>query len=581
MKKILKDLIADGLDKMGIIAADNIQIDYAKDRAHGDFACNIALLLAKPSGRKPKDLANEIITHIPRHPFLQSVTCAGAGFINFVVHPAAFKSLLTEVLHNKSAFGTTRHEHPKTIHIEFVSSNPTGPLHVGHGRGAAFGATLSNLLTVTGSIVHREYYVNDAGRQMDILTASLYLRYLGCCGESCDFPKNAYQGDYVINIAQQIYQENEKKYFHSLQSLLDNPKNIPNDEEHKEAYIDLLIDNIQQKLGEKDYKTFLNFGLTIILDDIREDLKEFGVTYDAWFSEQQMWDRGLVERAIALMRDKNYLYEKDRAVWFRSTDFGDDKDRVVIRENGRYTYFAADIAYHRWKCEHYDKVINVLGADHHGYIPRLKAIIQALEYPVEKFYSPIVQFAVLYRGKERVPMSTRAGSFVTLRELRNEVGNDASRFFYIMRKADQHLDFDLALAKSQSNDNPVYYIQYAHARICSIFRQLHEKKLHFEPEAGLQVAALNQLESFVEKNILLMLMRYKETLVLAADQYEPHLLAYYLRELCEYFHSYYNTFQFLVEDDTLRHVRLCLCNAVKQVIANGLAILGVSAPESM
>jgi len=581
MKKILKDLIADGLDKMGIIAADKIQIDYAKDRSHGDFACNIALLLTKQSGRKPKDLANEIISHIPRHPFLQSVTCAGAGFINFVVHPAAFKSLLTDILHDKSSFGITKHENPKKIHIEYVSSNPTGPLHVGHGRGAAFGATLSKLLTVAGYKVHREYYVNDAGRQMDILTASFYIRYLECCGESFDFPKNAYQGEYVVLMAKQFLRENDKKYFYSAESISQNPTNIPNDEEHKEAYIDLIIANIQKKLGEKNYKALLNYGMKIILDDIREDLREFGVTYDAWFSEQQMWDMGWVERAIALMRDKNYLYEKDKAVWFRSTDFGDDKDRVVIRENGKYTYFAADIAYHRWKCEHFDKVINVLGADHHGYIPRLKSIIQALGYPVEKFHSPIVQFAILYRGKERVPMSTRAGSFVTLRELRNEVGNDAARFFYIMRKADQHLDFDLALAKSQSNENPVYYIQYAHARICSIFRQLNEKKLHFEPEAGLQVAALNQLESTAEKNILLMLLRYKETLNQAAEQCEPHLLAYYLRDLCENFHSYYNTFQFLVAEDTLRHARLCLCGAIRQVIANGLAILGVAAPESM
>lgn len=583
MKQLLKELITDGLGKMGIIAEEKVQIDYAKDRAHGDLASNIALILAKSSGRKPKDLANEIISHIPHHSFLKNVSCAGAGFINFTLHPSAFKPLLADILEEKTTFGLSHEPHPQKIHIEFVSSNPTGPLHVGHGRGAAFGATLSNLLSASGYHVHKEYYVNDAGRQMDILAASLYLRYLECCGEACDFPKNGYQGDYLIAMAKKFYQENQKNFYHSIQSLLslNQQDNIPNDEEHKEIYIDKLIENTRKILGEKNYKIIFDYSLNIILEEIREDLAEFGVTYDAFFSEQYMWDMGWIERAIAKLRDRNCLYEKEGAVWFRSTDFGDDKDRVVIRENGRYTYFAADIAYHQWKCEHYDKVINVLGADHHGYIPRLKAIIQALGYPLEKFHAPLVQFAILYRGKERVPMSTRAGSFVTLRELREEVGNDAARFFYIMRKADQHLDFDLALAKSKSNENPVYYVQYAHARICSLFRQLAEKKLHFDSQAGLRLDALNELSSETEKSLLLLLSRYKETLRQAAQQYEPHLLAYYLKELSENFHSYYNTCQFLTTDDTLRHARLTLCTAIRQVIANGLGLLGVSAPESM
>lgn len=592
MKETLAELVDSALRKMGINATDKIFIDYARDRAHGDFACNIAMLLAKTSGRKPRELAQDIVSHIPAHPSLKHIQMAGSGFINFFIHPQAFRPLIHKIFQDKSHYGYSKMGENRRIHIEFVSSNPTGPLHVGHGRGAAYGAAVADLLSAIGCTVHREYYLNDAGRQMDILTLSVWLRYLEVCGEKLDFPANSYQGDYVISIAQHIFQTKQKAYFHTASSAFENSlKNkmeiTEKDEKtqaeieakNKDIQVDNLIANAKKLLGEKLWREVSDYGLKAILKDMKEDLAEFGVTYQTWFSERDMWDRGLVERAIALLRDKSYLYEKDGAVWFQSTAFGDDKDRVVIRENGQYTYFASDIAYHKWKFDHYNEVINVLGADHHGYIPRLKAIIQALGYPIEKFHAPIVQFAVLYRGKERVAMSTRSGSFVTLRELREEVGKDAARFFYIMRKADQHMDFDLELAKSQSNENPVYYIQYAYARICSVFRQLKEKNLHWEPEAGLH--ALDKLDSEQEKNLFLILSRFTETVAQAANQFEPHLIAYYLRELCDNFHSYYNAFPFLVTDDTLRHARLCLIAAAKQVIANGLHLLGVSAPESM
>jgi len=586
MKETLADLVDSALQKMGINATDKIFIEYARDRAHGDFACNIAMLLAKKSGRKPRELAQDIISHIPTHSSLKQIQMAGSGFINFFIHPQAFRPLLHKILQDKSHYGHSKIGEGRRIHIEFVSSNPTGPLHVGHGRGAAYGATVSDVLSAIGCTVHREYYLNDAGRQMDILTLSVWLRYLEACGEKFTFPANCYQGDYVTAIAQDIFQIKSKAYYHTaasvFETLLENMLEEIDEEakqKNKDIQIDNLISQAKKLLGEKIWREFSDYGLNVILKDIKEDLAEFGVHYQAWFSERDMWDRGLVERAIALLRDRGHLYEKDGAVWFQSTAFGDDKDRVVIRENGQYTYFASDIAYHKWKFDHYNEVINVLGADHHGYIPRLRAIIQALGYPVEKFHAPIVQFAVLYRGKERVAMSTRAGSFVTLRELREEVGKDAARFFYIMRKADQHMDFDLDLAKSQSNENPVYYIQYAHARICSVFRQLTEKSMHWEPEAGLH--ALEKLDSDQEKNLFLALSRFTETIAQAAMQYEPHLIAYYLRELCDHFHSYYNAFPFLVTDDTLRHARLCLIASAKQIIANGLHLLGVSAPESM
>jgi len=582
MKEKLIGLIKAALDKLDIntkinTADTKINIAETNNQQHGDYACNIALVLSKQLKKNPHELASAIIAQLPPNDFIADISTAGPGFINFYIKPEGFKFILENIYTQKNKYGHSTLGAQKKVHLEFVSSNPTGPLHVGHGRGATYGATLGDLLDAVGYHVHREYYVNDAGRQMDILAASIYLRYLEYCGEKIDFPLNGYQGDYIKKIAELIYKTHQKNYYQDINLIL---KNIPdNTEENKEIYIDIIITNIQTLLGEKDYQAIFQTGLDIILADMKDDLAQFGVVFQAWFSEKYLWTSGLAQEAIESLRKKNLLYEKDGATWFKSTEFGDDKDRVVIRENGQYTYFASDIAYHKFKLDHYDEVINVLGADHHGYIPRLKAIILALGYPVEKFHVPLVQFATLYRGKERIPMSTRAGSFVTLRELREEIGKDAARFFYISRKANQHLDFDLELAKTQSNENPIFYVQYAHARICSIFRQLAQKQLLFDKAAGL--AGLALLTTPHEKDLFVLLGRYPEVIELAATCYEPHLVAHYLRELSESFHRYYNSALFLVPDEALRQARLCLIDAARQILSNGLQLLSVSAPESM
>lgn len=577
MKQKIKEFIHQALLAIGISAEDKINIDYTRDSQHGDLACNIALLLAKQAGRKPYDIAHDIVSHIPSHPLIEKIQIANPGFINFVLSAQAWQRIVIDIINAGQSYGRSTLGKGKRIHIEFVSSNPTGPLHVGHGRGAAYGATLADLLSAIGCEVHREYYVNDGGRQMDILATSIWLRYLELCNESFPFPSNGYQGDYVVAIARHIKDNYGTQFKHAVMPLINA---APSDQEDKEAHIDTLIASAKQLLGESAYQKIFDIGLQTILADIRDDLSAFGVNFQAWFSEKSLISSGAVEHAIAKLRDKGHLYEKEGAVWFHATAFGDDKDRVVIRENGQYTYFANDIAYHLHKYEQgYTEVIDILGADHHGYIPRLKAVITALGYSVKHFFTPIVQFATLYRGNQRVQMSTRSGSFVTLRELREEVGKDAARFFYVLRKADQHMDFDLELAKSQSNDNPVYYIQYAHARICSVFRQLEEKQLSWDRAVGMM--SLDQLETIEEKNLLIMLGRYPETVELAALQYEPHLIAHYLRDLANSFHTYYNAHPFLVTADALRQARLCLVDATRQVLINGLQLLSVSAPETM
>ena len=474
------------------------------------------------------------------------------------------------------------------MQVEFVSANPTGPLHVGHGRGAAFGATVANLLDAIGYQVHREYYVNDAGRQMNILATSIWLRYLEHCGEKFRFPSNGYRGDYVRDIAARLYAERGGAYIVAAAQIF---RNLPQDEVRdedgaiviagdKEAHIDALVERAQKLLGDHHYRYIFERGLNTILDDIRDDLREFGVVYDEWYSERTLAECGAVNKTINRLRDSGYVYEQDGALWFRSSAFGDEKDRVVERENGQTTYFASDIAYHLDKFERgFDWVIDVWGADHHGYVPRVKAALQAMGENPDKLDVLLVQFAILYRNGERVQMSTRSGEFVTLRELRQEVGNDAARFFYVMRKSEQHLDFDLDLAKSQSRDNPVYYIQYVHARVSSVLRQLREKGLPRDEGRGR--ASLALLTESHEEVLLMTLSRYPEVVEIAALAHEPHQLAHYLRELATAFHAYYNEHRVLVPDDALRDARLNLSLATRQVIKNGLKLLGVSAPEVM
>ncbi len=565
-------LIGDAVSALGHDAPAAIELSRSKQPAHGDFACNIALQLAKSLQRKPRDLALAIQCALPASEWVEKTEIAGAGFINFFLSPHFKQSVVAEILRAGTRFGL-RPANGKRIQVEFVSANPTGPLHVGHGRGAAFGATLCNVFAAAGYQVTREYYVNDAGRQMDILALSTWLRYLELSGINVPFPPNAYQGEYVRDMARIIATAHQDRYVHEPWHVLDG---APSVEEDKEAHLDQLIANAKKLLGE-DYAYIHNLVLTEQLGDCRNDLTDFGVTFDTWFSEKSLFDSALVEKALAKLEANGHLYTQDGAVWFRSSSFGDEKDRVVQRENGQYTYFASDIAYHLNKFERgFDLLIDIWGADHHGYIARVMGALRAMGLDADKLAIALVQFAVLYRGGEKVSMSTRSGEFVTLRELRQEVGNDAARFFYVLRKSDQHLDFDLDLAKSQSNDNPVYYIQYAHARCCSVLSKwAGEAKTLGEP------GVLTRLSSAYESGLLQRLHAYPEILALAERELAPHHIAYYLKELAGDFHSYYNAEQFLVEDESLRLARIALVTAIRQVLENGLTILGVSAPEKM
>jgi len=562
------------------VAMPSIKIDRTRDKSHGDFSANAAMLLAKPARKNPREIALLIVEHLPDSDFVKKVDIAGPGFINFYVTDDSRQNVVNNVLHQGDRFGCSDKGAGKMVQVEFVSANPTGPLHVGHGRGAAYGATLANLLKAMGYTVHCEYYVNDAGRQMDILATSVWLRYLEKNNIAIVFPANGYKGDYIQDIVAEIISEHSDAYCVSFEQVM---SGLPPDEPQggdKEKHIDALIIKAKTLLGDNRYRYVFELALNSILDDIREDLEQFGVHYDEWFSELSLMDKGLVNKAIERLRELGRVYESEGALWFRSTDFGDDKNRVVQRDNGQTTYFASDIAYHMDKFERgYEQVIDVWGADHHGYVPRVKAALTALDYNADKLDVLLVQFANLYRGGEKVQMSTRSGSFVTLRELRDEVGSDAARFFYVMRKCEQHLDFDLELAKSKSSENPVYYIQYAHARICSIFRQLAEKNLSCNESQGLENLALLTEEH--EEDLLQQLAKYPEVVAVAASQHEPHLIAHYLRELANALHTYYNAHQFIVDDEKMRNARLVLISAVRQVIKNGLALLGVSSPDKM
>ena len=563
-------------------ALPDIGVEHARDKQHGDFASNIALTLAKAAQRKPRELAEQIVAHLPASDKVARVEIAGPGFINFFLAPAAWQDVVNTVLDTGAAYGRGLHTGAHPVQVEFVSANPNGPLHVGHGRGAAIGSALANLLEAAGLTVQREYYVNDAGRQMDILAASVWLRYLELCGEPVVFPVNGYKGAYVYDIARALQQTHAARLHHPLSDVMHGvPQDAaPDGSGDKEAHIDALIARMKALLGADDYRVVFDLGLSTILADIRDDLAEFGVHYDHWFSERSLTESGAVQRAVERLKQSGYLYESGGAWWFRSTAFGDEKDRVVVRENGQPTYFASDIAYHLGKFERgFERIVNVWGADHHGYIPRVKAALSALGEDAARLHVVLVQFAILFRGKERAQMSTRAGEFVTLRSLRAEVGNDAARFFYVMRKSDQHLDFDLELATSRSNENPVYYVQYAHARICSVLKQGVDKGWTWSSARGR--AHLDLLVEGHERSLLATLARYPELIEAAAALYEPHQVAYYLMDLATDFHTYYNALPFLVADDNLRDARLSLLVATRQVLRNGLDVLGVSAPTSM
>ena len=549
-----------------------IVVERPKQALHGDYACSSALQLAKTMKRSPREIAAALIAALPSSPYIAKAEIAGAGFINVFLKPEVKRAVLPHILALGAEYGRSHAGQRKKVQVEFVSANPTGPLHVGHGRGAAFGASLANVLAATGFDVQREFYVNDAGRQMDILVLSTWLRYLEQGGTSVAFPANAYQGNYVRQMAQQIRIAHEDRYMREVSALF---QRAPDAAPEPEAHLDALISGAQSLLGA-DYAYIHDFVLAEQLGDCRHDLLEFGVSFDRWFSEKSLYDSGLVERAVARLEASGHIYSQDGARWFRSSGFGDEKDRVIQRENGQYTYFASDISYHLNKFERgFDLVIDVWGADHHGYIPRVKGALEALGLDPARLTVALVQFAVLYRGGKKVPMSTRAGDFVTLRELRQEVGNDAARFFYVLRKSDQHLDFDLDLAKSQSTDNPVYYVQYAHARVCSVHEQWGGDA------AELRTVDPAPLTLDAEMALLARLIEYPEVVANAARELSPHFIAFYLRELAAEFHSYYNATRVLVPESPIRLARLALVTGVGRVLRTGLALLGVAAAEKM
>jgi arginyl-tRNA synthetase len=585
LKSELERLIADALTSLtGTTlpeAADPacISVDRARDASHGDYTSNIALRLAKSARRSPRDLATAIIAALPASPILARTELAGAGFINFFLAASAQNAVLRQVFENGERFGRSNLAQGEPVLLEFVSANPTGPLHVGHGRQAAYGATLANLLSAIGHRVHREYYINDAGRQVDILTVSIWMRYLERCGATLPFPSNGYRADYVRAIAERLYERRGMDLYRPVNEVLAQlPADAP--EGDKELYIDALIERMRSALGKDARDEVHELGLAMMLADIREDLGEFGVEFDTWSSERALAVSGAVEHALQALETKGALYRKDGAVWFRASQYGDDEDRVLVRANGQPTYFAPDIAYHLQKCERgFRRLIDVLGADHHGYVARVRGALIAIGQPGDALEACLMQIVNLYRGGEKIPMGKREGQFVTLRQLRAEVGNDACRLFYLMRSHDQHLDFDLELAKSRTNENPVYYIQYAHARVESVLRQLAARQLQYDERLGLE--SLDQLGSAQEQATMRDLARFPEVIAQAAAARAPHAIVHYLRELANAFHSWYNASTFIVDEAPLRNARLALALGVRQVIRNGLTLLGVSAPDSM
>jgi arginyl-tRNA synthetase len=586
VKEHIEELLSQSLlhlQRDGVLPADDatvVQLERTRSPEHGDFASNLAMVLTRQAGMPPRELARALIERIPHSRQVDRVEIAGPGFINFFVNHCALRGVVKDVLIQRERYGAPLLAPDESVTLEFVSANPTGPLHVGHGRGAAYGASLGNVMELAGYRVQREYYVNDNGRQMDILAICVWLRYLELCGEKVSFPENGYRGEYIYDISRLVRAEHGDKWRFSGFEVTDGLPPAPGAGGDGESYIDALIRRGRGLLGSTGYAVFFTAALESILQDIKDDLAEFGIRFDSWFSEQTLEDSGAVERAIERLRDNGHLYVRDGATWFRASALGDEKDRVIIRENGRATYFASDIAYIQDKLARgFHRAIYVLGADHHGYVARLRAAAQGLGEDPDRIEVLLMQFAVLYRFGEKVQMSTRSGQFITLRELRDEVGTDAARFFYVMRSHEQHLDFDLDLAKSRNNENPVYYIQYAHARICSVFRNL--VKLDAGHNEAIGEAALDLLTEDHELQLMRNLSRFPEVIDAAARLRAPHQVAHYLHGLATDLHAYYNAHQFLVDEENLRNARLNLILATRIVLASGLNLLGVSAPEEM
>ena len=536
MKAQLETLLSHALATLkanGTLPADfspDLQFERTRDPSHGDWACNIALMSAKAAGKKPRDVAEQIVAALPASAVVSNVEIAGPGFINFFLSADSRFAVVRQVLDDVKAFASPNIGNGEKVLLEYVSANPTGPMHVGHGRGAAYGSALATILSATGFNVHREYYINDAGRQADVLAVSVYLRYLEACGETVRIPSRAYPADYVRVCGEALLAHAGRKYFNEFFDVVDG---LPDDPEgdgddikmQKEDYLDAIIKRVQLLLGEEAYRTMQDFGLNTQLDSIRATLDTFNVQFDQWFSERTLAESGAIAKAITLLSERGHVYLKDGATWLATSKLGDEKDRVLVRDNGLHTYFAADVAYHLNKLDRgFDSLIDVWGADHHGYIARVRAAIEALTGQGDKFHVALIQFVTLSSGR----MGKRSGNFVTLSQLIEEAGNDATRFFYLTRSPEQHLEFDIDLARSQSADNPVYYLQYAHARVASMFRELAERGLVHNLEEGL--AALAELPESNVDDLLKRLSSWPDMVANAARKRAPHLLSYALRD---------------------------------------------------
>jgi len=546
MKNKLHDIIERSIKQLGI-AVPEIIIELPKEESFGDLATPVAMSLSKIQKKPPRKIAEDIVNSIIEKDVFEKIEIAGPGFINFTFSKQYIYSELRSLVKYRSGFLRADIGKGKKIQIEFVSANPTGPLHLGHGRGAAVGAALSNLLSAAGYKVEREFYVNDAGRQVKLLGQSVFARYNQLLGIDYPSPEDGYKGFYIEDIANKA------------------------------------IKNYGNKYAEASFEEaggfFTDFSYRLMLENIKQDLKEFGITFDTWQSERELYEKGEVEQSINDLKKRDYIYEEDGAVWFRSTAFGDDKDRVVIKKDGEYTYFAPDIAYHRNKVEkEFDELIDIWGADHHGYIPRMQAVIQALGYPKERLKVLLVQMVSLLRGGKPVQMSKRAGEFVTLKEVIDEVGADTTKFIFLTRRPDSHLEFDLEVAKAQSSENPVFYVQYANARINSIFSHAKEQGINIEK---LQDADFSLLSLPEEMRIIKKLLSYQMIFEGAVVAHEPHRITFYLQELAGIFHPYYHKYKVVTDDANITKARLALCEAVRIVLKDGFEILGLTAPERM
>ena len=570
MKNIIKDLIKDSLNKNfkgNDIPLNNIEVDLCKDQKFGDYSSNIAMKIASSFNEKPTAIAEKLVESLQENRKIKKVEVVKPGFINFFVSEDSKFSIVDKILKEKSDYGKNSVGNNLRVLVEFVSANPTGPLHVGHGRGAVFGDCLSNMLKESGYSVTKEYYVNDAGKQIDILVVSVLQRYHELIDNNFEFSyEDLYKGDYIWDIAAELHRNEGAKF--QINSLID----------YKNTNIDLYITKIKEVLSDKKFSYIKKLCINYVLENIKINLVEANIDFDSWFFESSLVEDKSLDRVLEFLKKNNHTYSKDKALWFKSTDYNDEKDRVLVKENQDHTYLATDIAYHEKKIERkYDLSINIWGADHHGYVSRIQGAFQIFSKKKSNLKILLVQFANLYRGKEKVTMSTRSGEFVTLNQLLKEVGKDAMRFFYLTRKSDQHMDFDIELAKSNNNNNPVYYVQYAHARICSIFRQLKKEKNSFSYDKE----NLINLREEEELNIINKLSSYPDVILSATKKYEPHLITNYVRELAQEVHAYYNKHQILVENNDLRNARLSLMEATKYVFQNSAKIIGIEMPEKM